>query len=595
MNGHGRGWVWGALIVVGAVVSAGPLAGRAARSASLGTGQETKAQEPAKAQGPVKAPAKRPPLSEKYKKWVDEEVVYIISENERDVFRSLRTDAERESFIKMFWNRRDPTPETPVNEFREEHYRRIAYANEKYFEGKAGWRSDRGRVYIMFGPPDFFESNPGGGRGFLLGNNAPTAEFPAEVWTYREIPGLKLQDSRVEFTFVNYYAAGSYQLTDNPALANALRNVSLPARYAGYNDMPNDDQYLTPSEVAARAQNAYKQPLQQLQLMAELTKSRGEVLEELERSSRQRKLKGIVESKASVSALAVVSKQSFLLGSKGMTYVPMVLEVPAKEVEFRPVKDRYQGLVNFYIEVKDADGPVFQKSDRLEMNLKEESYRRRMGENYQYLQAASLKPGRYFLHLVVWDELSGKVGYSDRWIDVPDLSSGEFGASEIILARDIRKAADKAPDLKIDTKDLPAMRTLRSTDLKVPDKLSVKTRVGPYTFGDLEIAPATAAVYSPGAELAYFYQIYNATFDEALGVARLRIEERLVRAGKSVLEIADSGDFQVPLALRTEQGINRGNRIVLPDLVTGTYELVVRVRDIFSGKTSEEKVRFEVK
>ena len=583
MTGRGRNWALLALIVGGTVLSAGPLPGSRAQSA-----------EP-QAKPAAKKESKRPVLSEKYKKWMDEEVVYIISENERDVFRSLRTDAERENFIKMFWRRRDPTPETPINEFREEHYRRIAFANDTYFEGKAGWRSDRGRVYIMFGPPDFFETNPGGGRGFLLGNNAPTAEFPSEVWTYREIPGLKLQESRVDFTFVNYYAAGSYQLTDNPALANALRNISVPARYAGYNDYPGDNNRFTPAEIAGRSQEAFKQPLQQLQLMAELTKSRGEVLEELERSSRQRRLKGIVESKASVSALAVVSKQSFLLGSNGMTYVPMVLEVPGKDVEFRPVKDRFEGLVNFYIEVKDADGPVFQKSDRLEMNLGVDSYRRRVAENYQYLQGASLKPGRYFLHLVVWDEMSGKVGYSDRWIDVPDMASGEFVASDIILARDIRRLEEKTPDLKIDTKDLPAMEALRTTDLKVPDKMSVRPRGGPYTFGDLDVNPATTSVYAKGEELAYFYQIYNATFDEALGVARLRIEERIIKGDKTAAEIADSGDFQVPIARKTEQGINRGNRFRLPDLPPGKYELVVRVRDIFSGKTTEKRTGFEVK
>jgi GWxTD domain-containing protein len=544
----------------------------------------------------AKKAGKPPALAERFRKWLDEEVVYIISENERDVFRTLRTDAERDNFVKMFWKRRDPTPETPVNEFREEHYRRIAFADRTYFEGKAGWRSDRGRVYIMFGPPDFFETNPGGGRGFLFGAQAPTAEFPSEVWTYREIPGLKIQDSRVDFTFVNYYAAGSYQLTDNPALANALRNISLPARYAGYNDFPSDGSIKSPTEIAGMIQNAYKQPLQQLQLMAELTKSRGEVMEELERSSRQRKLKGIVESKASLSALTISSKENYLRGADGLTYIPMVVEVAAKDLEFRPAKDRYQGLVNFYIEVKDASGPIFQKSDRLEMNLREDSYRRRLTENYQYLQGASLKPGRYFLHLVVWDEQSGKVGYVDRWIDVPSLTSDEFGASDIILARDIRRIEGKPEDVTIEANDLPAMRTLRTTDLKIPDKLSMsRPRGGPYTFGDLDVSPSMTSQYSATDELAYFYQVYNATYDEALGVARLRIEERILKGDQPAVEIGDPGDIQVPIAQKPKGGISRGNKLRLANLAPGKYELFVRVRDIFSGKTSEKRVAFEVK
>ncbi len=585
MTGRGRIWAL-AFAVGGAFLSAGPIPATGSRPAGPGALQEQKPE--------AKKEGKRPALSEKYRKWLNEEVVYIVSENERDVFRNLRTDAERENFIKMFWTRRDPSPETPVNEFREEHYRRIAFANDHYFEGKAGWRSDRGRVYIMFGPPDFFETNPGGGRGFLLGVQAPSAEFPSEVWTYREIPGLKLQDSRVDFTFVNYYAAGSFQLTDNPALANALRNVSLPARYAGYNDYPSDVK--SPTAIAQMSQNAYKQPLQQLAMMAELTKSRGEVLEELERSSRQTKLKGIVESKAATSALTIASKENYLRGTGELTYIPMVMEVAAKDLEFRPAKDRYQGLVNFYIEVKDASGPVFQKSDRLEMNLKEDSYRRRFAENYQYLQGASLKPGRYFLHLVVWDEQSGKVGYLDRWIDVPSLGSDEFGASDIILARDIRRIEAPSEDVTIETNDLPAMRTLRNTDLKVPDKLSIsRPRGGPYTFGDLDVSPSLTSQYDKADELAYFYQIYNATYDEALGVARLRIEERILKGDQRVVEIVEPRDIQLPIAQRTKGGIDRGNKYSLANLAPGKYELVVRVRDIFSGKTSEKRAAFELK
>lgn len=576
-----------ASLIAGAFLFSGPVPGTAVRHGGTVAFQEVK--ETKKAEKPAA-------LAEKYRKWLDEEVVYIISENERDVFRSLRTDAERDNFIKMFWKRRDPTPETPVNEFREEHYRRIAFANDVYFEGKAGWRSDRGRVYIMFGPPDFFETNPGGGRGFLFGAQAPTAEFPSEVWTYREIPGLKTQDSRVDFTFINYYAAGSYQLTDNPALANALRNVSLPARYAGYNDYPSDQAFKSPTEIAQMAQNAYKQPLLQLAMMAELSKSRGEVLEELERSSRQRKLKGIVESKAALGGLVVSSKENYLRGTDGLTYIPMVLEVAAKDIEFRPARDRYEGLVNFYIEVKDANGIVFQKSDRLEMNLKEDSYRRRLAENYQYLQGASLKPGRYFLHLVVWDELSGKVGYVDRWIDVPATASDEFGSSDIILARNIRRLEGKPEELTVATDDLPAMRTLRNTDLKVPEKLSMsRPRGGPYTFGDLDVSPSVTSQYSATEEMAYFYQVYNATYDEALGVARLRIEERIFKGDQPVLEIGEPRDVQAPIAQKARGAIDRGNRVPLANLSPGKYELVVRVRDIFSAKTAEKRAAFEVK
>ena len=99
-------------------------------------------------------------LATPYKKWLEEEVPYIITDEERSAFLQLQTNEEREQFIEAFWQRRDPTPDTVENEFKEEHYRRIAYANERFSSGIPGWRTDRGRIYIMWGPPDEIESHP---------------------------------------------------------------------------------------------------------------------------------------------------------------------------------------------------------------------------------------------------------------------------------------------------------------------------------------------------------------------------------------------------------------------------------------------------
>lgn len=98
-----------------------------------------------------------------WKLWLDEDVAYLITPEERRGFINLQSDQEREQFIEHFWLRRDPTPETDENEFMEEHYRRIAYANEHYAAHAPGWKSDRGRIYITYGPPDEIESHPSGG------------------------------------------------------------------------------------------------------------------------------------------------------------------------------------------------------------------------------------------------------------------------------------------------------------------------------------------------------------------------------------------------------------------------------------------------
>lgn len=535
-------------------------------------------------------------LPEKYKKWLDEEVPYIISENERDVFKSLRTDEERENFIKTFWKRRDPTPDTPVNEYREEHHRRLAYADKNYFEGRAGWRTDRGRVYIMFGPPDLMETNPGGGRGFIFTPQAPTAEFPAEIWTYRNIVGEHANIGRVDFTFVNYYSAGSYQLASNPALANALRNISTPARYAGYNDMPYEPgQAPTIATVAAQGAKQFDQPLQQLSLLAELTKSRGEVLEELERSDRLRKLKGVVETKASVSSLSFYSNEDYFMGSGGLTYIPVSIEVAAKDLGFNKVEDKYTGRVSFFIEIKDEKTTLYQGGDKLEMNLREETYKRRLTDYYQYVQGLSLKPGEYFVHIVVWDEVNGNVGYVDKKITVPSFGSKEFGLSEVVLARDIKVLQPQEEKVVIDSKDLPALKSLEAKGMKVPEKIQLtQEQKGPFVFGNLEINPNTLAEYRRNNELIFFYQIYNLTFDEAQNMAKLLIEHQVWQGDKFITTIDRPQEAQIPISQKTP-GLNSGARYSLSAFEPGRYTLLVRVKDIFSGKTLEKRVDFRVK
>ena len=125
--------------------------------------------------------------------WLRQDVAYIITDEERAAFKSLQTDEEREHFIEQFWQRRDPTPGTDYNEFKAEHYRRIAYANEQFaFRELPGWKTDRGRIYITYGPPDEKESHPSGGsytRPASQGGGVTTT-YPFEQWRYRWIQGV---------------------------------------------------------------------------------------------------------------------------------------------------------------------------------------------------------------------------------------------------------------------------------------------------------------------------------------------------------------------------------------------------------------------
>jgi GWxTD domain-containing protein len=124
-----------------------------------------------------------PKLPEQYRQWLDEEVVYIITPKERDVFRKLETDKERDIFIEAFWKHRDPTPGTPQNEFKDEHYKRIKYANEYFSRGtpRPGWMTDMGKIYIVLGPPRNIEDH-----------DTINGVYPVRIWSYDGDPAYGL-------------------------------------------------------------------------------------------------------------------------------------------------------------------------------------------------------------------------------------------------------------------------------------------------------------------------------------------------------------------------------------------------------------------
>src|SRR5262245_59230116 len=164
---------------------------------------------------------KKEELKSVYKKWLEEDVSYIITDDERKAFKALKTDEEREQFIDQFWLRRDPDPDTPENSTREEHYRRIAYANEHYTSGKPGWRTDRGRMYISWGKPDEIESYPTGqvyDRPQWQGGGTTTT-YAYEVWWYRHLDGV---GDDIEIEFVDPSGTGEYRMAQNPYEKDAL-------------------------------------------------------------------------------------------------------------------------------------------------------------------------------------------------------------------------------------------------------------------------------------------------------------------------------------------------------------------------------------
>ncbi|MBN2054281.1 GWxTD domain-containing protein, partial [bacterium] len=137
--------------------------------------------------------------------WVNEYVRHIITPEERDTYHSLLETTEKLDFIELFWKRRDPTPDTPENEYRSEHLRRFTTADRMFSAGGDGWNTDRGRVYIVFGPPYAVNRAPAG---------AGPADMPSEVWTYNGLPDVSL-GAAFDVLFVDFSGSGDFELASS--------------------------------------------------------------------------------------------------------------------------------------------------------------------------------------------------------------------------------------------------------------------------------------------------------------------------------------------------------------------------------------------
>src|SRR6202453_604353 len=168
--------------------------------------------------------ALRQELKGAYKTWLNQDVTYIITDEEARAFKSLSNDEERDAFIEQFWLRRNPDPDSQDNEFREEHYRRIAYANEHFAAGKPGWKTDRGHIYISFGKPDSTDSHPSGGsyERPMDEGGGETSTFPFEVWHYRYLEGI---GDNIDIEFVDTCMCGEYKATIDRSEKDALLRV----------------------------------------------------------------------------------------------------------------------------------------------------------------------------------------------------------------------------------------------------------------------------------------------------------------------------------------------------------------------------------
>src|SRR6516162_7182423 len=382
----------------------------------------------------------RKELETPYRKWLQEDVAYIITDEERTAFKRLQTDEEREQFIEQFWLRRDPTPDTVENEFKEEHYRRIAYANEHFAAGKAGWRTDRGRIYIVFGPPDEIDSHPSGGqyeRPMEEGGGS-TSTYPFETWRYRYIEAIDKQEVIIEF--VDPCMCGDYHMTIDPNDKDALLhtpNAGLTMyEQMGLANKADRIAGINNSTLGPMSGMDQTKQFDKLELMAKLNSPPKVKFKDLEE---------VVSHKINVNLMPFDIRTDFVKVTGDTVLVPVTIQIKNKDVTFVSKDGIQRGTVNIFGRVTGLTGKIAQTfEDTVQVDVPSELLEKTQEHSSLYWKALPLRPGRYRLDVVIKDVNGDRVGTWSHGVVVPEYNEDKLASSSMILADHMEKVPAKS-------------------------------------------------------------------------------------------------------------------------------------------------------
>jgi GWxTD domain-containing protein len=379
-------------------------------------------------------------LETPYKKWLEEEVNYIISDEERKGFKALNTDEERENFIEQFWLRRDPTPDTEENEYREEHYRRIAYANETFASGIPGWKTDRGMIYIKFGPPDEREEHSSGGnyeRPIEEGGGS-TSTFPFEKWRYRYLDGL---GNDVNIEFVDTTMTGEYHMTMDPSEKDALTYVP-GAGLTMYEQMglACKANRFTRTDGTTLGTGTMQLPASMEQF------TRLEQYANLEKPpvTKFKDLEAIIGTSIKYNLLPMLVRADFLPLTESTVLTNVTIQFDRKDFQYKTK----EGLATASVEVTGRITTIARKFvTSFDEPIQPEPVPAELLEGAAkgpviFQKSLHLKPGLYRLNVVAKDVNSGNISQFEKALDVPRLDDDRLSVSSLILA-DIMEPVDR--------------------------------------------------------------------------------------------------------------------------------------------------------
>lgn len=488
-----------------------------------------------------------------FAKWLNEDVVYLITDEEKAVFQSLSTPEEKENFIEEFWRRRDPTPGTAANEFKEEHYRRIAYANEHFTSGIPGWKTDRGRVYILFGPPDEINAYSGGGtylRPYYEGGGA-TQTFPFEKWWYRHVEGV---GDNLEYEFVDRSWSGEYKLAQAPHEKDMMLYVDGAGvtlhEYLGLSSRLSRPAYQPGLENSPRYRaegNFFRSQ--------DLPFARMERYFATQRPPEIRftDLREMVETKITYQQLPFGLRQDALLLDRERWMVPITVALRNQDLGFTRQENRFQARVNVYGRISNLTGRIFAEfEDTLNRDFPAEEIQARLQETSVYQRMIALPPGLYKLSLVLKSVSNDKIATGEARIELPKPPTQKLYASSLILARSLGRLE------------------------RLPEQLEQ------FVIGDFKVVPSVTNLFGPHSIVGVYMQVYNAPLDQQTQAPSLQVSYLIVKEGKVIRKVEDLQGNS--LAYFSEQRLVLAKGIPLEGISPGSYTLRVVVQDQISGQ-----------
>ncbi len=502
----------------------------------------------------------RKELEGPYRKWLNEDVTYIITDEERQAWKRLNTDEEKEQFIEQFWLRRDPTPDSAENEYKEEHYRRIAYTNERFASGIPGWKTDRGRIYITFGPADEVESHPSGGsyeRPYEEGGGT-TSTYPFEKWRYRWIEGI---GTDIIIEFVDPTMTGEYRMTMDPSEKDALLyvpNAGLTlSEQMGLSD--KSDRF---SRTDGTRLGTGDSPLpmrmnqfERLEQFAKLQKPPAVKFKDLE---------AMVTSTIKFNLLPMKARADFIRMTNSTILTNVTLQFDKKDLQFQQKEGIAKAIVNIYGRITTMSRRV---SNVFEDVVTVESPAELLAQASKgasiYQKSIPLAPGTYRLNVVVKDVVGGNMNNYEMALHVPHYDESKLGTSSIILADLI----EPVPTRSIGT--------------------------GQFVIGTTKVRPRLSESFRADEKMGIYFQVYNFSPDEKTQKPNGAIEYEVIKNGSNE-RIFEFTEDVAQVEGASAQQVTVEKLLPLKTMNPGTYTLKVKITDRNTNQVLNQSATFTV-